>query len=115
MTAAATAPHAPMRNRRREPSATSRPRSAGRGQAVLGELDGLREPYVLPAEHVLDQALEHAHARWAPHHLRMEHQVEEAALLVLPLELLHPDLPDVLLAPDPVARGRIRAEAEVHE
>ena len=80
-----------------------------------GQVDGLGEPDVLLAEHVLDQPLEHAHPRRAAHDLRMEHQVEEAALLVLALELLDPDLPHVLLAPDPVARRRIRAEAEVHE
>src|SRR5262245_9581731 len=43
----------------------------------------------------------------------MAHQVEEAALLVRALELFLPDVEDVLLAPDPVADRRDRAEAEV--
>src|SRR5712691_7288717 len=63
-----------------------------RDQPVLGNLDRSSEPHVLLVEHLLDQALEHAHARGPAHHLRMEHQVVEAALLVLAFELFRPDL-----------------------
>src|SRR2546425_8236704 len=89
--------------------------SVALGQPVLGEFDRLGEPDVLLAEHVLDEPVQHAHARRPSHHLRMEHEVVEAAFLVLALELLGPDLPDVLLAPDAVAGGPGGAEAEVHE
>src|SRR5262245_43526108 len=57
-------------------------------QKISGDVDGLGEPDVLLAEHLLDQPLEHAHARGPAHHLWMEHQVVEAAFLVLALELL---------------------------
>src|SRR5262245_35165460 len=102
---AAKAPPA-ARNRRRAIEPMSEAPSLPAVDPVLGQVDGLGEPHVPLAEHVLDEPLEHARPRRAAHHLGMEHQVEEAALLVLPLELLDPDLPDVLLAPDPVA-GRL--------
>jgi hypothetical protein len=82
---------------------------------VLGHLDGTGDPDVALAEDELDQPGHHAHARGAADHLRMAHQVEEAALLVGALEFLLPDLEDVLLAPDPVADRGHRAEAEEGE
>src|SRR5207302_10656473 len=84
-------------------------------QPVPGDIDGPGEPDVALAQHLLDQAIEHAHAGGPAHDLRVEHQVVEAGFLVLALELLRPDLPHVLLAPDAVAGGRVGAEAEVHE
>src|SRR5262245_34810708 len=44
--------------------------SAPLRQPVPRQVDGLGEPDVLPAEHVLDEAVEHAHPRRAAHHLR---------------------------------------------
>src|SRR5512145_1679950 len=80
-------------------------------EIVLGDLDGPRDPHVALAQDVLDQSLDHPHARWPPDDLWMPHQVEEAALLVRALELLLPDLEHVLLAPDAVADRRHGAEA----
>src|SRR5215468_9748347 len=82
---------------------------------VLGEVDRLGEPDVLLVEHEPDEPLQHANERRPSPHLGMEHQIVEAAFRVLALELLRPDLPHVLLAPDTVAGGRVCAEAEVHE
>src|SRR5262245_6493567 len=82
-------------------------------QVVLRDLDGRSDPDVLLGEDVLDEPLDHAHARRAADHLRMAHQVEEAALLVRALEFFLPDVEDVLLAPDAVADRRDRAEAEL--
>src|SRR5574342_296751 len=76
------------------------------------ELDRLRPPDVALAEHELDQPLEHPHARRSADDLGVTEPVVEAALGVHPLELLGPDLPDVLLAPDAVPDRRDRAEHE---
>src|SRR6185436_13180464 len=78
----------------------------------LREIDGLRPPDVLLAEHALDEPLDHAHARGPTDDLGMPQPVVEAALLVHALELLGPNLPHVLLAPDSIAHRGIGAEEE---
>src|SRR6185295_3496868 len=81
-TKAAARPAPAVRKRRRAISCMpAPPPSPALRDVVPGQVDGLGEPDVLLAEHVLDQPLEHAHPRRAAHDLRMEHQVEEAALL----------------------------------
>src|SRR5436309_3195741 len=77
-----------------------------------GEIDGRGPPDVLLAEDALDEPLHHAQARRTADDLRMPEPVVEPALLVHPLELLGPDLPHVLVAPDAVPHGRIGAEDE---
>ena len=76
------------------------------------EVHRLRPPHVLLAEDELDEPLDHAHARGPADDLGMAEPVEEAALRVHALELLGPDLPHVLLAPDAVAHRRHRAAQE---
>src|SRR5262245_66264023 len=76
------------------------------------EVDGPRPPHLPLAEDELDQPLDHPQARRTADNLGMGEPVEEAALGVEPLELLGPDLPDVLLAPDAVADRRHRAPHE---
>src|SRR5262245_3088129 len=82
------------------------------GQPEARQLDGLRPPHVALAQDALDEALDHAHARRPPDDLRVAEPVAEAALLVEALELLRPDLPHVLLAPDAIAHRRHRAPQE---
>src|SRR6266446_4732725 len=102
--------------RRPAGTATGRPSGApGRGgllQPEPGQVDGLGPPHAALAQDELDEPLHYAQARGAADDLRVGEPVEEAALGVEALELLGPDLPHVLLAPDAVADRRHRAPHE---
>src|SRR6185503_1072889 len=76
------------------------PGRRGALQPEAGEVDRLGPPHAALAEDELDEPLDHAHSRGPADDLGMGEPVEEAALRVEALELLGPDLPHVLLAPD---------------
>src|SRR4029077_67012 len=83
--------------------ASGPPGGGGLLQPEAGQVDGPGPPHApLPKDH-LNESLHHAQPRRAADDLRVGEPVEEAALGVEALELLGPDLPHVLLAPDAVA------------